>query len=99
VGCAQKGAGVHGQATWPRFSACVRPSPWWFAGKVELTERSHGTERGSERTGETTHCADETGPRGRDGKGACGRGRLAPTHRPHWAEGGIKGARGEGNRR
>jgi hypothetical protein len=51
--------------------------------RTELIERSHGAERGSERAGETAHHADETGPRGRDGKGACGRGRLAPIQRPH----------------
>jgi hypothetical protein len=95
----KKGARVRGQATWLGFSACVRSGPRRFAGKAELTERSHVVERGSGCAGETTHRADETGPRGRDGKGACGRGRLAPTRWPHWAEGGGEGASGEGNRR
>jgi hypothetical protein len=98
VGGAQKGAGVRGQATWPGISVCERAGPWRFARKAELTAWSHGAERGSGRAGETAHCADETGLRGRDRKGACGRGRPAPTHRPHWAEGGGKGACGEGNR-
>jgi hypothetical protein len=38
--------------------------------------------------GEMAQRANETGPRGKDRKGACGQGRLAPTHWPHWAEGG-----------
>jgi hypothetical protein len=42
VGGAQKGARVRGQATWLGFSACVRAGPWRFAGKAELTRRSHG---------------------------------------------------------
>jgi hypothetical protein len=44
--------------------------------------------------GETAHRVDEMGPRGKDRKGAHGRGRLAPTHRPHWAEKGKGSAWG-----
>jgi hypothetical protein len=50
VGGAQKGTGVRGQATWPRISACVRAGPRRFAGKAELTGRSHGAARESGRT-------------------------------------------------
>jgi hypothetical protein len=91
---------VRGQATWPRILACMRAGPRWFAGKAELTRQPHGAARGRRRAGEMAHRADETGPRGRDGKEARGRGRLAPTHRPHWAEGGREGesVRGERNR-
>jgi hypothetical protein len=74
VGGAQKGAGVRGQETWPGFSVCARTGPRQFAGKAELTGRSHGAERGSGHAGETTHRADEAGPRGRDGKGRWGEG-------------------------
>jgi hypothetical protein len=51
AGGAQKGAGVRGQATWPRMSTCVCAGPRRFVGKVELTERSHDAvrERGGAR--------------------------------------------------
>jgi hypothetical protein len=74
VGGAQKGAGVRGQATWLGCSACVRAGQRWFTVKAERTGRSHGAERGSGRVGQTTHRADEAGPRGRDGKGRAGEG-------------------------
>jgi hypothetical protein len=74
VGGAQKGAGVRGHATWLGFLACVRAGPWQFAVKAELTGRSHGAERGSGRVGQTAHCADEAGPRGKDRKGRAGEG-------------------------
>jgi hypothetical protein len=74
AGGAQKGARVHGQATWLGISVCVRAGPRRFARKAELTGRSHDTARGSERAEETTRRADETGPRGREGKGHEGEG-------------------------
>jgi hypothetical protein len=74
VGGAQKGAGVHGQATWLGFSACVQTGPRWFTGKAELTGQSHGAERGSGRAGEMAHHANDAGPRDRDRKGRAGEG-------------------------
>jgi hypothetical protein len=44
---AQKGTGVRGQAMRPGISACVRAGPRWFAGKAELTGRSHRSARRS----------------------------------------------------
>jgi hypothetical protein len=43
--------------------------------------------------GETVQRADKAGPRGREGRRACARGRLVPTERPHRAEGEEEGAR------
>jgi hypothetical protein len=83
VGGALKGVGARGQAMWPGFSACVRAGPRRFAGKAELTGRSHSAERGSGVRGGTTRCADEAGPRCREGTGARRRRRLVPTNRPH----------------
>jgi hypothetical protein len=74
VGGAQKGAGVRGQATWPGISVCVRAGPRWVAGKTDLTGRSHGAARGSGRARETAWHADESGPRGREGKERAGEG-------------------------
>jgi hypothetical protein len=90
VGGAQKGVGARGQATWPGFLACVRAGPRQFAGKAELTGRSHGAERGSGVCGGTARCVDEAGPRCREGTGARRRRWLAPTNRPHWEEGGVR---------
>jgi hypothetical protein len=45
VGGAQKGARVHGQVMWLGFLECVRAGPVQFAGKSELTGRSHGAEK------------------------------------------------------
>jgi hypothetical protein len=64
---------VHGQATRLGTSTCVRAGPRWFAGRAELTGWPHGAARGSERVEETVHRAHETGPRGRDRRGARGR--------------------------
>jgi hypothetical protein len=74
---------VRGQATWPGISACVRAGPQRFTGKVELTGRPHDAVRVNRRVEETVHRADEMGLRGREGKGARGWGRLAPTTWPH----------------
>jgi hypothetical protein len=57
---------------WGSRRACA--GPWWFAGKEELTGRSHDAERGSGRAGETAHRANEADPRGREGKGHAGEG-------------------------
>jgi hypothetical protein len=84
VGGAQNGAGVHGQATWPGFSACVQTGPRWFTGKAELTGQSHGAERGSGRVGETAHHDDEAGPRDRDRKGRAGEGDWHRQTGPTW---------------
>jgi hypothetical protein len=77
----------------------VLADPWRFAGKAELTGRPHGVARVNRRVEEIVHCADEMGPRGRNEKGARGRGRLAPTTRAHWVEGERGEHAEEGNRR
>jgi hypothetical protein len=90
VGGTQKGAGVRGQATWPGFSACVCAGPRRFAGKTELTGRSHGVERGSRCAGGTTHYAD---------RGAWAKATGADKPTPLGKGRGGKRVRGGGNRR
>jgi hypothetical protein len=54
----------------------------WFTvvhGEAELTGRPHGAARENRRVEETVHRADETGPRGRDRRGA--RERACDWHR------------------
>jgi hypothetical protein len=68
---------VRGQAMWPGISASMR-----FAGKAELTGWSHGAARGSGRAGETVRHAEETGPRGREGKGHAGEGNWCRQNDP-----------------
>jgi hypothetical protein len=99
VGGAQKRAGVHGQATWLGFSACVQTGPRWFTGKAELTGQSHGAERGSGRAGETAHHANDAGPRDRDRKGRAGEGNWHRQTGPTGAEGGREGERARVRRR
>jgi hypothetical protein len=60
---------VRGQATWPGILACMRTGPRRFAGKAELTGRSHGLARAVERT---SGRADKRGPR--DSERSCTRG-------------------------
>ena len=78
AGGAQKGAGVRGRATWPGISARVREcacaGPRRVVGKAELTKGFHDAARGNGRAGETVQCADEAGPRGREGKERTGEG-------------------------
>jgi hypothetical protein len=74
VGGAQKGARARGQATWPRFSACVRAGPWRFARKAELTggptmEREGAGAWGEQLTALTRRAYEAHGERGRAGKG------------------------------
>jgi hypothetical protein len=75
--------------TWPGISTCVREcaraGSRWVAGKAELTKGSHDAARGNGRARETVQRADE--PARQRGKGAHGRGQLALTEWPHWAEG------------
>jgi hypothetical protein len=65
----------------------VRAGPRRFAGKVELTERPHGTARESEGAERTVRNVDGQGPRDK-GRGRARRRRIpAPIDRPHRAEG------------
>jgi hypothetical protein len=72
----------------------VRAGPQWFAGKAELTWRPHGVarENGSarERLGVLTGWVREA-----ERTKVHGRGQVAPTGRPLWAEGGGRERRGE----
>jgi hypothetical protein len=64
AGGAQKGAGVHGRATWPGISACMHACCWSTTGRGEggadrAVPRCSEWESGC--TGETTRRADEAG--------------------------------------
>ena len=62
--------------------------PRRFAGKAELTGRSHDTTRESGRVGKWLIALTRRSCEAEIERGARGRGRLALTHRPHRAEGG-----------
>jgi hypothetical protein len=72
AGRAQKGAGVRGQATWSRISACVRAGPWQFVGKAELTGQSMSQREGAGARRGMIHRANRMGPQGKGGKGRAG---------------------------
>ena len=71
---------MRGQATWLGTLACMRAGPWRFAGKADLTRRSHGAARENRCAEGTTRCAGRLGPRGRENTGAraTGADKLAP---------------------
>lgn len=48
-GQGSKGARGRGQATWSRFSVCVRAGQWRFAGMMELIGEAHDPARESAR--------------------------------------------------
>jgi hypothetical protein len=102
AGSAKKGAGVHGRATWPGISVCVREctrvGPRRGAGKAELIGRSHYVARGRGHAEGTTRCVDEVGPRGRDRKERASEGNRCRQLGPTGQRVGER-ARGEGNRR
>jgi hypothetical protein len=102
AGGAQKGAGVHGRASWPGISSCVHEcvhaGPRWGARKEELTG---GPTTQREETGARGKRFSELTRRAREARvrGALGRGQPALIVWPHRAKGKGEKARAEGKRR
>jgi hypothetical protein len=100
AGDAQKGAGAWSGDVAGDPGECARVHACWSTVGRGEGGADRGVPRRSEREqarGETVQRADKAGLRGREGIRASGRGRMAPTERPHWAgreEGGARGHAG-----